>query len=158
MRNSDLRTFAATVTAASLALALLLTSGGCSLGKQGGPDPTGPSDSGLSVDMSAAPDILNADGVSQSIIRVVLRDDRGEPYSGRSILFGHDGDGFISPWPGSLFVGPVQTGLVMASDRNGEARIVYTAGTSIRTVTFFVRPYGTDITLTFFKTVELAQQ
>ncbi len=158
MRNRNFRERLSPIGLGLVLVGTLIGSWGCSLEKQGTPNLTGPSDSGISVELEATPDILNADGVSQSIVRMVLRDQNGRPFSGRSVLFGHDGDGFISPWPGSLFVGPVQTGLVMASDQNGEARVVYTAGTAITTVTFFVKPYGIDTTFTFFKSVELHQQ
>ncbi len=78
--------------------------------------------------------MLNADGVSQSVVRLVLRDDKGRPISGRSVLFQHNGDGLMVPSAASTFVGPVQTGLVMATDKNGVANVVYVAGSGIGTV------------------------
>ncbi len=138
------------------ALALLVT--GCGgLDKQSTPPLAGPSDAGVSVELTALPDTLNADGVSQSVIRVVLRDENGQPISGRSVLFEHDGDGYIAPSTASTFVGPVQTGLVMATDRDGVAYVVYVAGTRPGTVTFVVRPYGIDTSLTFFRSIQLFQ-
>jgi hypothetical protein len=142
-----------------LTLGFLLCSWGCTLDRQGGPDPVGPSDNATSVDLNAAPDLVNADGVSQSYIRMVLRNERGEPLVNRSVLFQHDGDGLLSPSPASIFVGPVQTGLVMATDRNGVADVVYTAGTDVRCLVVWVRPYGIDTTFTeFFRNVELCQR
>ncbi len=140
------------------AAALLLVSWGCTLDKQAPPDLVGPSDAGISVDLNAVPDTVNADGVSQSAVRLVVRDNRGEPLSGRSVLFEHDGDGILMAAPGSTYVGPVQTGIVMATDRNGVADVVYIAGTDIRELTVAVRPYGIDTTYGFFRTVRIWQR
>jgi hypothetical protein len=144
--------------AALLALGLLLGAGGCGLDHQQPPDLNGPSDVGVSVDMVAAPDTLNADGVSQSIVRLVLRDQLGKPISNRSVLFEHNGDGVLVPSTASTFVGPIQTGLVMATDKDGVAYVVYVAGTGVRTVTVDVRPYGIDSSLTFFRSIEIFQR
>jgi hypothetical protein len=144
--------------AALLALGLLLGAAGCGLDHQQAPDLNGPSDVGISVELVAAPDTLNADGVSQSVVRLVLRDQNGKPVSTRSVLFQHDGDGFMVPSTASTFVGPVQSGLVMATDKDGVAYVVYVAGTSLRTVAVVVRPYGIDSSLTFFRSIEIIQR
>jgi hypothetical protein len=145
------------VSAGAALLALLLGAGGCGLDHQQAPDLQGPSDVGISVEMVAAPDTLNADGVSQSVVRLVLRDQKGNPISTRSVLFEHNGDGFLVPSTASTFVGPVQTGLVMATDKDGVAYVVYVAGTGLRTVTIDVRPYGIDTSLTFFRSIQIIQ-
>ncbi len=69
------------------------------------------------------------------MVRLVLRDDKGRPISGRSVLFQHNGDGLMVPSTASTFVGPVQTGLVMATDKDGVAYVVYVAGGGIGAVT-----------------------
>lgn len=158
MRESIHRRAAAAAGAALLALGLLLGASGCGLDQQKPPDLNGPSDVGASVDMVAAPDTLNADGVSQSVIRLVLRDQLGKPIVNRSVLFQHDGDGVMVPSTASTFVGPVQSGLVMATDKDGVAFVVYVAGTSLRTVNVVVRPYGIDSALTFFRSIEIIQR
>jgi len=58
----------------------------------------------------------------------------------------------------STYVGPIQTGIVMATDRDGVANVVYVAGTALRTVIVGVRPYGIDAANGFYRTVEIAQQ
>jgi hypothetical protein len=158
MRESIHRRGLVGAGAALLALGLLLGGSGCGLDHQQAPDLNGPSDVGVSVDMVAAPDTLNADGVSQSVVRLVLRDQNGKPISTRSVLFEHNGDGFLTPSTASTFVGPVQSGLVMATDKDGVAYVVYVAGTSLRTVTVDVRPYGIDSALTFFRSIEIIQR
>jgi hypothetical protein len=140
------------------ALVVVLLATGCGLDKEKTPELGGPSAKGVSVDLVAAPDVLNADGVSQSVVRLVLRDENGKPITGRSVLFQHDGDGLLYPSTASTYVGPVQTGLVMATDRDGVAYVVYVAGTGIGSVTIAVRPYGIDTSLTFSQTVEIRQR
>ncbi len=137
---------------------LLLVTGCGGLDKSANPDLVGPADSTPSAELNALPDVLNADGVSQSVIRLVLRDDKGAPISNRSVLFQHDGDGYITPSAAANFVGPVQTGLVMATDKDGVTYIVYVAGTQPGTVTFWVRPYGIDTSYTWERMVQLVQR
>ncbi len=158
MRNPELaarfRAGAAVLTSLLLALGL-----GCSLDKQGDPDLAGPSDAGISVELQATNDLVNADGVSSTLVRLILRDDKGRPIAGRSVLFSFDGDGRLMPAVGSIYVGPVQTGLVMATNSNGIADVVYVAGTGLGDVIIGVRPYGFDTAMpfNFFKTVTITQ-
>jgi hypothetical protein len=144
--------------AAVLALGLLLAGTGCGLDKVPDPDLSGPSDTGVSAELTALPDVLNADGVSQSVVRLVLRDNKGLPISGRSVLFQYSGDGLLYPSTASTFVGPVQSGIVMATDRDGTAYVVYVAGQGFGTVMVFVRPYGNDSALTWERSVEILQR
>ncbi len=145
----------------SLALAgtLTLVLANCGLDKVHEPPVQGPSETGVSVTMYALPDILNADGVSTSAVQLTLRKADGTPLSNRSVNFDFDGDGRLRPSPLSTYVGPIQTGFVMATDQNGVANVVYTAGFGIRTVTIFARAYGSDATGTsFYSTVEILQR
>ncbi len=141
-----------------MAAALGLAAGGCSLDKVEEPGLIGPSETGISVELLALPDTLNADGVSASTVQLVLRDANGQPVNGLAVWFDHDGDGTLVPSPVSRYVGPLQTGFVMATDSNGVANVVYFAGTDRgRTVTVVVRPYGLDAARAFVRTVEIAQ-
>jgi len=158
MRHANFRAGVANARAAVVAIGLLLATAGCGLDKVPDPDLAGPSDTGVSAELTALPDVLNADGVSQAVVRLVLRDDKGQPISGRSVLFQHNGDGLMVPSAASTFVGPVQTGLVMATDRDGVAYVVYVAGGGIGSVTVWVRPYGIDSMFTWERTVEILQR
>jgi Invasin, domain 3 len=158
MRLPSARTRLADSGVRALAVMLLLGFAGCGLDKQPTPALAGPSDAGVSVQLTASPDVVNADGVSQSVVRLVLRDENGHPLSGRAVLFQHNGDGYMAPSTASSFVGPVQTGLVMATDRDGVAYVVYVAGTDLRSVVIFVRPYGIDTAYTWERTLEIIQQ
>jgi hypothetical protein len=158
MRHANFRAGVEHARAAVVAIGLLLAASGCGLDKVPDPDLAGPSDTGVSAELTALPDVLNADGVSQSVVRLVLRDDKGRPISGRSVLFQHNGDGLMVPSAASTFVGPVQTGLVMATDKDGVAYVVYVAGGGIGAVTVWVRPYGIDTTFTWERSVEILQR
>jgi hypothetical protein len=158
MRDVKFRSGVRHARAAVVAVGLALVATGCGLDKAPEPDLSGPSDTGVSVELSALPDVVNADGVSQSVIRLVLRDNRGNGFSGHSVLFQFAGDGLLVPSASSTYVGPVQTGLVMATGSDGTASVVYVAGLGIGTVRVFARPYGTDTTYTWERSVEILQQ
>jgi len=145
------------VPGVSLALFVLLALSSCGLDEVDIPPLIGPSELGLSLQLTASPDTINADGVSQSVVRLVARDENGAPAPGRQILFQHDGDGVLVA--GSIVVGPLQTGFSVATDSAGVAQVVYTAGTGIGTVTIFVRPYNLDGTvIPFSRTVRILQR
>jgi hypothetical protein len=140
-RHIDLRRPAALVGA----LALIGAMHGCGLDEVKVPGLVGPSETGLSLDMKAVPDILNADGVSQSIVRITARDQNGKLAPGRQLSVSFNGDGTLVA--GSVLVGPLQTAVSVTTDNNGVAQVVYVAGTSAgSTATIFAFPYGTDIT------------
>jgi hypothetical protein len=138
--------------------ALGLGIAGCGLDKVEEPPLAGPSENGVSVQLSALPDTLNADGVSASTVQLVVRDNSGRALSGLAVLFEFDGDGVLAPSASSTYVGPIQSGIVMASDQNGVVNVVYVAGTAIRTVTVWVRPYGLDSANLFYRSVEIWQR
>lgn len=146
------------IAAAAGALGLLVVLGACGLDKVEKPAVSGPSETAVSVQLTALPDTLNADGVSTSVVQLVLRDDTGQPLKGLAVYFNHNGDGLLLPSASSTYVGPVQTGFVMATGSDGTASVVYVAGTGIGTVTVYVRPYGIDGARWFERTVEILQR
>lgn len=141
-----------------LALWLALGAVGCDLGSQNEPELSGPSDQGFNIELLALPDTLNADGVSVSQVRLVVRNQNGQPVTGYAVLFEFDGDGVLRPSSPGTYVGPVQTGEVMATDNNGVAMVVYTAGTDLRTVNISVRPYGFDASNFYTRSVTIYQR
>ena len=144
---------------AATALAVLLSGAGCGLDKADEPALAGPSETGVSVQLTALPDILNADGVSASVVQIVLRTNTGAPMSGKAVNFYlESGDGILAPSASSTYVGPIQTGFVMATDTNGVANVVYVAGTGIGMVRVAVRPFGIDSNLSFYRTIDIRQQ
>lgn len=148
------------VAAAVVSIGLVVALPGCNLNKDVPPPLGGPSETGISVELGAAPDVVNADGVSTASVQLVLRDQTGAPAAGRAVLF-HllSGDGVLTPSTQSTFVGPVQTGLVMATAQDGTANVIYVAGFAITTVTIGVRPYNNfDAARDFLRTVEIIQR
>ncbi len=110
------------------------------------PPLVGPSETGLSLQMQASPDTLNADGVSQSVVRIQVRDQNGRPAPGRQLVVRlAQGDGFLVA--GSVVVGPLQTAVTLASDGGGVVQVVYTAGFRPGLlVVIAVKPYSFDAT------------
>ena len=68
----------------SVGAALLLSA--CGLQNQEMPSLVGPSDHGLSIVMTAAPDQLPRDGASQSIVTLVARDSVNQPIVGQRLV------------------------------------------------------------------------
>lgn len=131
------------------ALALIAASNGCGVGGLDDvkvPPLIGPSETGISLDMKASPDTLNADGVSQSVVRILVRDQNGKPAPGQQLAVRlAQGDGFLVA--GSLVVGPLQTAASLATDNSGVAQVVYTAVFSPGLlVVIAVKPYSFDAT------------
>lgn len=145
--------------AAALALGILLVVPGCELEQDTLPPVIGPSETGLSVELSALPDTINADGVTRSQVELVLRDQNGNPAPGRAVLFALlAGDGKMVPSAASTYVGPVQTGLVMATSETGQAVVVYVAGKQITTAAIGVRMYSFDAAREYLSTIEIIQR
>jgi hypothetical protein len=131
-----------------LVVAGMLTAPGCVLNEDDPPPLNGPSETGLSVQLKALPDTVNADGQTRSTVELILRDQNGNPASGRAVLFRLlSGDGRMVPSAASTYVGPVQTGLVLATSETGQAVVIYVAGKEPNTIVRIgVRPYNIDYT------------
>jgi hypothetical protein len=128
------------------AVAVLVAMNGCGLNEVEVPGLIGPAQEGLSLDLKATPDTISADGVSQSVVRITVRDQNGRPAANRQLSVQlKSGDGFIVA--GSVLVGPLQSAVSLLTDSNGIAQVVYTAGTGIGVLaTVGVRPYSFDAT------------
>ena len=159
MRVATFRRRASSIAAVTFVVGLVLALPACNLKDDDQPPINGPSQTGISVQLEAAPDTVNADGVSQVVVELVLRDQTGAPAGGRAVLFELlSGDGYITPSTGSTFVGPVQTGLVMATSASGSAVVVYVAGHNITTATIGVRAYNFDAARDYLSTIEIIQR
>ncbi|MBZ5556889.1 MAG: PKD domain-containing protein [Acidobacteriia bacterium] len=121
----------------SVAVAAALLAGACTVHKSETPTLTGPSEFGLSVNVSAIPDSINQDGASQSAIVASVHDASGQPKAGVS-LRADIGSGY-----GQLSANTMVTGA------DGKASTVYTApaaapGAGPTSVSIVVTPIGTD--------------
>jgi len=135
-------------------LGALLTIGGCSLDKQGAPDLAGPSELGLSLALSASPDLLVQDGQSYSDITVVARDAVGTPTTANLRA-----DIFVNGSPvdfGSLSIRSFSTG------NDGRATLRYTVpqappptAESDTTVQIVLTPIGTNAASSLPRTVDI---
>jgi PKD repeat protein len=126
-------------------LAAVLAFAGCSLDKQTAPPLTGPSELGLSLAVTATPDVITQDGQSQSTIQVVARDSNGQLKSDPVTL---RVETYIGGAPAD--VGVLST-KVATTDTTGVARLTYRAPaapsaavTSDTLVTVVVTPVGSD--------------
>jgi hypothetical protein len=128
--------------AAVLSFAALLECSGCGLDETKAPPLFGPSELGLSLQMGASPDVINADGVSQSVVSITARDENGRPAANRLIYVSGQGDGALIA--GGILVGPLQTGFTIQTGNNGVAQVVYQAGFGIGQIIVQARPYGFD--------------
>lgn len=103
-----------------LTLAAALVLAGCSLDKQSIPSPSGPSELGLSLALSASPDVLNQDGISQSRLDIVARDASGNAVSGLSLR--------IDPYVGTTISNAgTWSARSVATGSDGRASAVYQA-------------------------------
>jgi PKD repeat protein len=73
------------VTKRLFLVAALAAMAGCALDKQNAPGLSGPSEFGLSIEITATPDILSGDGVSQAVVPVFARDPQAQPVRGLTL-------------------------------------------------------------------------
>ena len=119
---------------------------GCGQDEAEVPPLAGPSTLALSIEMQVVPSILNADGVSTSTVTASVRDANAIPIPGQVLVFTHNGDGLL--FATGLVVGPLQTGVALATDSNGSARLIYQAGTQAgRLVSVWCEPYSLNATV-----------
>src|SRR5687767_1269957 len=139
----------------ALAAAIVSLSAACTLQESDVPPLTGPSTFALALDVTASPDILPEDGMSQSTIRIVARDQNNQPVRGLNLR--------VDTVVGSTIV---DIGTLSArnvtTNANGEATIVYTAprarfpGTDTQTVVSVrVLQIGTSFGTTFPREVDI---
>jgi PKD repeat protein len=109
-----------TLTKHLVILAAAAALGGCGLSNEGAPGLAGPSELGLSVAVTATPDTLTQDGVSQSIVGITARDASGQPVAGMDFRVDIVVDG------NSADFGVLSTKAVSTA-QDGTARVTYTA-------------------------------
>jgi hypothetical protein len=135
------------------ALAALVLAGGCGLDEVDVPiEFDGPSELGLSLTLRAEPDIIVADGFSTVAVRAELRNQNGQPVTGRDIFFQlSDSSGRFADI-GSLSETTVRT------NGQGFAQTIYRApartdATANQTILVTARPIGNDAAGAVYKSV-----
>jgi PKD repeat protein len=143
------------VTRRLFVLLALLAAGGCALDKQNAPGLTGPSELGLSIRLTASPDVVSWDGVSQSVIEVTATDANGQPVRGLSMRIETAEGGAIGDI-GTLSARTIST------NNDGRATVTFTAPPAPPPTTgndalinIVVTPIGTDYQNTTPRTVGL---
>lgn len=120
------------LTRAAALLAAILVAG-CEIAEREAPDLIGPSGLGVSVTMTASPDVLQRDGQSFTEISVRLRGPSGEPLANRAVALGASG--------GTL------TATEVTTDANGVATFGLVApplNSSLTSITVTATPVGTN--------------
>lgn len=125
------------------ALAVMAVAG-CSLDKQAAPPLTGPSELGLSLAVTATPDIVTQDGASQATIQVIARDASSQPVSGLTLRADMVVNGQLADY-GTL------SSKVVSTNADGRATMIYSAPAAPTPVEpdetlviIEVRPVGTN--------------
>jgi hypothetical protein len=137
---------------AALAASVLLAA--CTTHKQETPSLTGPSAMGTSLVVTVSPDVLNQDGVSQSLVQIQAYDNNGQPLRNKSLRVETAVDNFITDF-GKLSARSVVT------DNNGRASTTYTAPapvlgiTSTVNVDILVTPSESDFANATTRTVTI---
>jgi hypothetical protein len=134
---------------------------GCGLDRVSIPEIDGPATFAANLFLTATPDLLVADGVSQAVITATFLDSNGRPAANRDIFFtiaDEDGRfaaiGFFPTNEGPGFAVTVRT------DGNGVARVIYqvpprTDATADQTVLIAARPIGDDASAAVYRTVRI---
>lgn len=129
-----------------LVLACASTLGACTITDTPAPPLSGPSEMSRSLIITATPDVLSLDGASRSTIKVLVRDENGQPLSRQrqvvpmrvEIL----ADGVVTDF------GTLSTRII-ENNTNGEAEFTYTAPTfvsgTIPSLSIGVTPSGESI-------------
>lgn len=145
-------------------LVLVLAFGACGMDEVHAPQLDGPSELGVSVTLTATPDVMTADGVSTSLIVATVRGPNAEPLAGRDIVFAiTDGAGNFADIGSlrSLDTGvSVGTGLQVRTNAQGVAAVVYEApartdATANFSVLVIARPVGTDANAANYRQVRI---
>jgi PKD repeat protein len=125
-------------------VAVVAMSIGCTMKKQEAPELSGPSEFGTSLAVAVSPDILQQDGVSQSVVSVTARGPNGAPRANVALRAEISIGGTVADF-GALSTRSLVTG------GDGRAMLVYTAppappvavdGTIV--VDIGITPVGTD--------------
>jgi len=145
----------------ALLLGALLAFQGCGLDDVDIPELDGPSTLAASLQLRATPDLLIADGASQSVITAVFRDQNGRPAANRDIFFtiADESGRFAAIGHFPTAEGP-GFAVTVRTDAQGVARVVYQApartdATADQTVLIAARPIGDDASGAIYRTVRI---
>lgn len=140
--------------ALGVAVALVTLWTACGLDKATIPPLSGPAETGVSVALSAHPDVITADGYSTVSAQVLLRNTAGQPIPGQAVYFAiQNQDGVF------VDIGTLSTNTAVTNG-NGIAQVIYTApprtdATGHQRVMIAARPIAGDSLGQFYRTVSI---
>lgn len=141
-------------SAAVAGIGTLVALAGCNLNKVDVPPLNGPSELAISLQMTASPDVLTANGVSTSSIRVVVRNQNGQPVAGQALTFAltDSGGNFAD-------IGTIETPTATTGS-NGVAQAIYRApartdATANQLIQIVARPIGGDARGQVYRSVSI---
>jgi hypothetical protein len=135
-------------------LALLLALGACNTKTVEIPELSGPSELALSLNLTATPDVLVADGASTSAIQATIRDHNGRPVPGQAVFF------VVTDAAGNAAdIGELNTPSAV-SGPSGTAQVIYRApartdATANQMMRVLARPISTDALGQIYRTVNI---
>jgi PKD repeat protein len=141
-----------------LPVAAAIALSGCTVKKTETPDPTGPSELGLSLELRVSPDVVVMDGVSQSTLTITSRDSNGKIQPNVGVRVELTNGGAIDDTVGRLSTKNVTTG------GDGKATVTYTApntpanrlsDTGNMGVTLVATPAGYDARSSFTRQIDI---
>lgn len=135
-------------------LGLLVGFSACGLEKVTIPPLGGPSELGISVKLTASPDVLTADGISTARIQAEVRGPNGQPVGGKDIFFAIASETGLFADIGSLSHNRALT------DGAGIAQVIYrvpprTDATAHQFVLVDARPVGDDARAAVYRSVAI---
>jgi PKD repeat protein len=140
------------LTAVSISVAVLAA---CTLGSPSAPALSGPSELGTSLAITASPDLIVRDGVTQSVITVTARDANSQPIRNLTLRM----DVVVGDVLGDLGTLSART---ISTGNDGRATITYTAPPAAAlgvpneaTIKIFATPVGTDFANTVASSVSI---
>jgi PKD repeat protein len=129
-----------------LTLCTVAITAGCTIEDQKAPALTGPSELARSFAVTATPDLIAANGVSQSVIGVVARDAYNQPLANVQLRVDT-----IDPTTGLIIEKGTLSARQITTNSSGQANVTFTAPTEVVSgvdvngeVMVRVRPIGTD--------------
>jgi hypothetical protein len=135
-------------------LVLLLALGACNTNKVEIPELSGPSELALSLNLTASPDVLVADGASTSAIQATIRDHNGRPVPGQAVFFS------VTDAAGNFAdIGELNAPSAV-SGPSGTAQVIYRApartdATANQLMRVVARPISTDALGQIYRTVNI---
>jgi len=140
-----------------VALLAAVTAAACTVSETNPPPLAGPSELGLSLTLSAKPDVIYQDGAAQARVEITARDANGQPKRDVDLRVEITQGGYLADF------GTLSPGKNVSTGSDGKAVLTYTApppplqpvDTGHNIITLAVTPLGTDYRNATVRTVDI---